>query len=369
MILGEYNPSHYCVFRRTAYSNRVCFLFFCHPGHDPGSTQQKKPFVRQKWILNPSRGLFDKIDTFRYAKDMKQVISLDLGGTSLKGALVDEKGAVGARERESTVDLNKDAMVAAMVGMIKKLQEQAKGEVAGVGVGSPGPLNPFDGVILITPNLPFKEPFLMKEVLEKEIGLKVVVNNDANMAVLGEAWKGAAAGAKNVVLLTLGTGIGGGLILNGELYMGSNGLGAELGHITIAEDGPLCGCGVHGCFEGLASGTAIINKAREEIDKDISEVKEVAGLYKENEAAKKIWEEEGKWLGIAVANYINIFNPEFVILGGAISGAWSLFEKRMMEEVEDRAFSMIADKVQVTVATLGNDAGIVGAARLVFDRR
>ena len=299
---------------------------------------------------------------------MKQAIALDLGGTSLKGALVDAEGNLSAQMHESVAGQDRDQMVATIVETIKKLEGKTD-DVAGVGLGMPGPLDPFNGIVLVTPNLPFKEPFPIKDVLGKETGLDVIVNNDANCAALGEAWGGAGAGAKNIVLLTLGAGIGGGLVLNGELFMGSTGLAGELGHTTVAEDGPVCGCGVRGCFESFANAGAIVAAAQEKIDKEINDTKQVAELALEgNEDAKAIWEEEGKWLGIAVANYINIFNPEFVILGGAISGAWDLFEKRMMEEIEDRAFSMMVEDAQVVAAKLGNDAGILGAARLVFDK-
>lgn len=299
---------------------------------------------------------------------MSHVIALDLGGTSLKGALVDADGAIGAREQVSTVGQDKDKIVATIVAMVKNLQGAA-GDVAGVGLGMPGPLDPFSGVVHVTPNLPFKEPFPMKDVLEKETGLRVLVNNDANLAALGEWWKGAAVGAKNVVMLTLGTGIGGGLIIDGKLFMGSNGFGAELGHITIANDGPPCGCGAtYGCFEALASGTAIIRAAQEEISPKIDNAKQVEELAQQgNEAARAIWEDEGKWLGIAIANYLNIFNPDMVIVGGAIAGAWPLFERRMREEVRSRAFDVMTEHAKIAPAQLGNDAGITGAAKMVYD--
>ena len=299
---------------------------------------------------------------------MLHVIALDLGGTSLKGALVDENGAIGVREQQSTVGADRDGIVRAIVEMVKKLQA-AGGEVAGVGLGMPGPLDPFSGVVHITPNLPFKEPFPMKETLEKETSLRVLVNNDANLAAFGEWLKGAAAGARNAVMLTLGTGIGGGLIIEGKLFMGSGGFGAELGHITIASDGPICGCGaLYGCFEALASGTAIIRAAQEEISPKVDNAEAVAKLAQEgNEVARAIWEDEGKWLGIAIANYLNVFNPDVVIVGGAIAAAWPLFERRMMEEVNARAFAVMREHVKVVPAALGNDAGIIGAARMSWD--
>lgn len=299
---------------------------------------------------------------------MLQVIALDLGGTSLKGALVDENGAIGARDQQSTVGADRDGIVSAIVTMIKKLQGEG-GDIAGVGLGMPGPLDPFSGVVHVTPNLPFKEPFHMREVLEKETGFRVLVNNDANLAALGEWWKGAAAGTRNAVILTLGTGIGGGLIIEEKLFMGSKGFGAELGHITIASDGPACGCGAaYGCFEALASGTAIIRAAQEEVSQKIDNAEAVAKLAQEgNEAARAIWDDEGKWLGIAIANYLNIFNPDVVIIGGAIAGAWSLFEPRMMEEIRGRAFRVMMEHAKITPAALGIDAGIAGAARMVLE--
>lgn len=306
---------------------------------------------------------------FCYATNtMSHVIALDLGGTSLKGALVDENGVIGTRDQQSTVGADRDGIVSAIVTMVKKLQSEGD-EVTGVGLGMPGPLDPFSGVVHVTPNLPFKEPFPMREVLEKETGLRVLVNNDANLAVLGEWWKGAAVGAKNAVMLTLGTGIGGGLIIDEKLFMGSKGFGAELGHITIANDGPPCGCGAaYGCFEALASGTAIIRAAQEEISPKIANAKEVEELAQQgNEAARALWDDEGKWLGVAIANYLNIFNPDVVIVGGAIAAAWPLFERRMLEEIRARAFDVMVEHAKIAPAQLGNDAGITGAAKMVYD--
>ena len=209
----------------------------------------------------------------------------------------------------------------------------------------------------------------MKEVLEKETGLPVLVNNDANVAVLGEAWLGAARGAKNVVLLTLGTGIGGGLIIDGELYMGSNGFGGELGHITLDADGPACGCGGRGCFEALASASAVIRAAQEKIDSSVVDTKRVAEFAAQGDAtAQEIWNEEGRWLGIAIASYLNIFNPEYVVLGGGVAGAWPLFEKSMRAEISSRAFAVMVEHAKIVPAALGNDAGIIGAGKLVWDK-
>ncbi len=299
---------------------------------------------------------------------MPQIIALDLGGTSLKGAVVDDRGVISAREKEATQSKTREEIVAIIAEMVRRLTKHAP-DVRGVGLGMPGPLDPFSGTVLVTPNLPFKEPFPIKEVLEKEIGLSVLMNNDANMAVLGEWWKGAAVGAHNAVMLTIGAGIGGGLILNESLYMGSRGLGAELGHVTIASDGPACGCGVpYGCFEALASGTAIVRAAQEKMGSHIENVKQVEELARKgNEVARVLWAEEGKWLGIAIANYLNIFNPDVVIVGGAIAAAWPLFEQRMREEIQARAFAVMVTHARIVPAQLGNDAGIVGAAKMVWD--
>ena len=292
---------------------------------------------------------------------MKKVIALDLGGTSLKGAVVDEDGGIGIRMEEPTAELSKEDLVSVIVEMLKNLSEE--GDVKMVGMGMPGPLDPFSGTVLVTPNLPFKEPFEMKDVLEKETGLTVHINNDANMAVLGEQWMGAAKGASTVVMLTLGTGIGGGIIIDGKLFMGSRGLGAELGHVTISSDEES-----DGNFERLASASALIKKAQDQIDPQISDALHVEDLAHEgNEIAKKIYEDEGRYLGIAIANYINIFNPEFVILGGGMAKGWDLFEQTMRDEIKKRAFPMIADSAQILPAELGNDAGLLGAAKLALD--
>ncbi len=292
---------------------------------------------------------------------MKKVIALDLGGTSLKGALVDEQGNITMRETAQTAGLDKDSVVSAVIKMIKSFAHE--GDVQSVGMGMPGPLDPHKGIVLVTPNLPFKEPFAMKDHLEKETGLTVSLNNDANMAVLGEQWMGAAKGAHTVVMLTLGTGIGGGLIIDGKLFSGSRGLGAELGHITISSDEAS-----GGNFERLASASALVEKAQNQIDPDISDALAVEDLAHEgNEVAKKIYEDEGRYLGIAIANYINIFNPEYVILGGGMAKGWDLFEQTMREEIRKRAFPMIADSAQILQAELGNDAGLLGAAKLALD--
>lgn len=250
-------------------------------------------------------------------------------------------------------------------------------KLAGVGVGIPGYILMETGVVLGAPNLPEFENYPVRDEIEKRLGAKVILENDANAAVLGEQWMGAGTGVSDVVMLTLGTGIGGGIIMGGQIMRGYLGMAGEIGHTTISPNGYPCGCGNVGCFEKYASATAVSAMARLlNLGHDLSSL-DVYNLAKGgNERARSIFVAVGTALGTGLANLINIFNFPLYLLGGGLTAAWDLFEAPMLEEIRRRSFSYRANSYRtkspgiaaprIERAALGPDAGLFGAARLPF---
>lgn len=299
---------------------------------------------------------------------MHHAIAIDFGGTAIKGAVLSDAGQIQARHQHPTeAAKGADAVLQNIFSVIDTLRAQAPG-VTSVGIGAPAPIQSAAGIGTQFPNLPLPDNFPIRDIVQKHIGLPVVVHNDANAAMIGEAWMGAAKDASSAVMFTLGTGIGGGVIINGKLFDGGFGLGAELGHIRVSLEGPSCGLGVPGCFEMLASAQAVVRMGKERISKDITDSKQVYDLAKSgDERAIAIWREIGMWIGIGVGNYINIFNPQYFIIGGNMAAAWELFEPSMMEEARRRSYPALFSLCTITQAQLGNDAGVYGAARAAFD--
>ncbi len=301
---------------------------------------------------------------------MKYAIAIDLGGTSIKGAVIDQGGEILLQKNILTKsDKGQNQILENIFSLIAELREQkVGGEVVGVGVGVAGPTKHNDGVVLHFPNLSIEDNFPMRDVVAEKTGLPTTIHNDANAAMYGEVWKGAAKNSKTAILLTLGTGIGGGVVVNGEVFDGGCGVGAELGHVRLGLDGPECSLGTPACFEAIASAPRVTWLASEKIDSKIKDSKEVFDLAeKGNQDAIKIWEEVGGWIGIAVGNYLNIFNPEIVLIGGDMSNAWKFFEKKMLEEVKRTSYPQHFGMCKIEKAVLGNSAGVLGMAHAVFE--
>lgn len=310
---------------------------------------------------------------------MRYCFGIDIGGTTVKmglfhfdGTLV-EKWEVETRKENHGENILPD--VAASIQ--KKMEEQNldKEDVLGIGVGIPAPVTEA-GVVQATANLGwgYKE---VKHELETLVGMTVKVRNDANVAALGEMWKGGGLGHKNMIMVTLGTGVGGGIISNGHMVVGGHGAGGEIGHICVNYDETeVCGCGNRGCLEQYASATGIVRLAKKRLAKnddatvlrneEIS-AKTVFDAVKENDTvAIEIAKEFGKYLGFALANVAALTDPEVIVIGGGVSKAGRVLLDYITEAFKERVF-FANEECQFELARLGNDAGIYGAAKLVIE--
>jgi glucokinase len=294
-------------------------------------------------------------------------IGVDLGGTNLRAAAIDSHGKMLNKISGSThLKAGRDAVIADMVDAINKLKVSSPGRrLAGVGIGVPGFILMDKGIIVGSNNLPQFEGFPVRDDIEHRLGTQVILENDANAAALGEKWIGAGKEVNDLVLLTLGTGIGGGIISAGKVLHGHVGMAGELGHMTVVPNGNPCGCGNYGCLEKHASATAIVSMARmlslgENLSSEDVFNMAVAGDQK----AKMIFHTMGSSLGIALATLINIFNFPLYLLSGGVLPAWDQFAPAMLDEVEKRSFTYRNARTTIDKATLGNEAGLFGAAYL-----
>ena len=265
-----------------------------------------------------------------------------------------------------------DATVAEMVRLIQGLTQSiderlGKSGLVGIGIGVPGLIRMETGVIATWAQQPAFAGYPIRDQIERRLGAKVILENDANSAALGEQWIGAGKGIDDLVLLTLGTGIGGGIISGGRILHGSQGMAAELGHITISPNGNPCGCGNQGCVEKHASATAIaamgklMNLGENPTSEDVYNFAEAG-----NDRALAIFRSMGEALGIAIANLVNIFNFPLYLLSGGPIPAWKFFAPSMLAEVERRSATYRSSPTRIEPAKLGNEAGLYGAAYLPF---
>lgn len=297
-------------------------------------------------------------------------IGVDLGGTNLRAAAISRDGKMlGKVAGAVPVNGGRDAVIADMVRSIETLRDGLSGQnLAGVGVGIPGFILLETGVVSASANLPGFENFPVRDAIQTRLGAPVILENDANAAALGEKWMGAGRDTGDLVLLTLGTGIGGGIIVNGRVLHGALGMAGELGHITVSPNGYPCGCGNTGCAEKYASATAVSAMAQLlNLGAGLS-AEEVFQLAKGgNPRAGSIFETVGQALGILLGNLINTFNFPLYLLGGGVSAAWELFEPPMRKELAHRSFIYRSNPPRVERAMLGGDAGLYGAARLPLE--
>ncbi|MGL5152620.1 MAG: ROK family protein [Clostridium sp.] len=307
------------------------------------------------------------------------VVGIDLGGTKISTALADLEGNVisnvtvptNAVEGEEAV-LNR--IFGTVEEVIKKGQVSIE-DVKAIGIGSPGPLDSKKGMIICTPNLPFVN-FDLVTPLKERFNTNVYLDNDANVATIGEFMLGAGKGTQNCVFFTASTGVGGGAIVDGKIYRGSTSNALEIGHITVAPFGPRCNCGNIGCLEAISSGTAIGKRGREAVESKVEtslrkydnitsfEVFEEAKAG--DKVASQIIDEALTYLGIGVANAITIFDPDVVIIGGGVSKAGDIVFEKVREVVNTRCFKSMAEYCKVVPAGLGTDAGVIGAVALAI---
>lgn len=295
-------------------------------------------------------------------------IGLDLGGTNLRAAAIDRSGKVLEKVAGSTAAAGggKAALLEEMASAINRLKTSwGAAELAGIGVGVPGFIRLKDGVITNSNNLPYLENTPIRDEMEQLLGVRVILENDANAAALGEKWMGAGREVDNLVLLTLGTGIGGGIIIGGRVLHGYLGMAGELGHLTVVPDGNPCGCGNQGCLEKHASATAVaamarlLNLGHDLTSEDVYNLA-IAG----NEKAQRIFTIMGEALGVALANLVNTFNFPLYLLSGGPLASWDLFAPPMFEVVRRRSFTFRNSQTRIEQAALGTEAGLYGAAYL-----
>ncbi len=319
-------------------------------------------------------------------------IGVDLGGTNLRIAAVGEQGRVLEKVTTGTaVARGRDAVIAEMCVAIQEVaaRHNAAAALAGIGVGIPGIIDLESGMLRESPNLPGWHDYPVRDEIERRLGSRVLLENDANCAAQGEFWMGAGRGSQDLCMITLGTGVGGGIVLQGRIWHGMTGMAGELGHITVVPDGAPCGCGNRGCVEQYASATAIQRMARERALADGSpelarlandrafSAQDVFALAQQGDrSAQEIFHQVGLMLGVVVAGLVNALNLSMYVIGGGVSGAWDAFAPSMFEEVRKRSFVYVATapgteaasrrRTHITRAQLGSDAGLIGAARVAL---
>lgn len=302
-------------------------------------------------------------------REPSYIIGIDLGGTSVKLALFKRKSKkIISKSTFSTDEFpSKEALFKKLVQSIDRLISDSsllKSSILGVGIGVPGPVDNKAGRVYYFPNIPGWKDVELKKMLESRLKLPVTVDNDTNLMALAELKFGLAKYAKNCLCLTLGTGVGGALILNGSLFRGSTSVAGEFGHVPISLNGPACNCGGRACLERFIGNKRILVKARRIFGKGIS-LEQLSQFAKSGERkAIAIWEELGFYLGVALSGFINVLNPELIIIGGGLSGAGECLFKKVRATVASRAMKPHSKAVKILKASLGPDAGLIGAGVL-----
>ncbi|MBA3497091.1 MAG: ROK family protein [Gemmatimonadales bacterium] len=320
---------------------------------------------------------------------MRYVLGVDIGGTNLVVGTVAEDGSelVAAASEPTQSEAGAADVLDRLVGLaeraIAETRRQRPGaEILGVGVGAPGPLDTRLGVVLLTPNLGWVN-LPLRQIIRDRLGLPAALDNDANCAVLGEWWVGAARGARNAIGITIGTGIGGGLILNGALYHGASDVAGEIGHTTIDTEGRRCKCGNYGCLEAYASGPNIALRALEEIEAgavsrlpalvrgDLSMIT-AQTVYQAaadgDDLALEVVNDTAKFLGVGIGNLLNVFNPEVVVVCGGVTLAGDHLFVPLQREVARRAFKPAVAACRIVPGALEGTAGVYGAAKVFLDQ-
>ena len=309
-------------------------------------------------------------------------VGIDIGGMTIKGGIVDEKGNILARKVVVTSPGKEDLLIVQdIANLIEDLVKDCKDEIEGIGIGCPGSIYDEKGIVRYSCNINFRNTPMARMIAEKTQIKNVKLSNDANCAALGETMFGAGNGAKNSVMVTLGTGVGTGIVADGKLITGNRSAGAEGGHIQINLGGAVCGCGKKGCYEAYASATALMNQIQTACEKHPDSL--LAKKVKEDGNSGKIvfdCAKEGdkvaiavvkryiKYVGVGLVNYANIFAPEVIIIGGGISNQGDNIIKPLQRYVSRNKYGAeYTPKVKVVAATLKNDAGIIGAAALCIN--
>ncbi|MGI8669596.1 MAG: ROK family protein [Aridibacter sp.] len=309
----------------------------------------------------------------------KIVLASDLGGTNLRMAAVADDGEILSRVKYGTPQSeNPHNIIEAIVKAAEECRAKLKDyEVAAIAAAVPGTINCEKGLINKSPNLPALDGFEMVAALEDNLNMKAVLENDANAAAVGESWMGVSKDFDNSIMITLGTGVGGGIIIDGKILRGIDGTAGEIGHINVEPKGYPCGCGSFGCVEQYASATAIVRIAKEIMtEKPFSQIEEFEDFTSEDiyeiakngsGLAKEVFRQQGFYLGIMLAGLINTLNPQAIVIGGGASAGWDLFVEPLREQIKIRSYNEPATRAKLMQAKLGDDAGILGVAKLGFE--
>ncbi len=310
------------------------------------------------------------------------VLAVDLGGTQIRAALCAPAGQILRRVARPTKA--HDGLDVVLDRLCRTIAEALEGtpteQVAAIGIGAPGPLNPATGILMHAPNLPGWDNVPLRTLISQHFGLPAYLGNDANLAALAEHTYGAGRGVRDMIYLTISTGIGSGIIVDGRLLLGANGVAAEAGHMIVKPNGPLCGCGNRGCLEQMAAGPAIARDVITRIEKgekskiinkmvegDLTKV-DTRVLNEAAHAGDKLainaFARAGRYLGIGIVNLLHLFNPRTVVLGGSVTKAGALLFDPMNETIRMLAGSFYLDGLAIAPAALGDDVGLLGAVAL-----
>lgn len=314
---------------------------------------------------------------------MAYFLGIDVGGTEIKSALIDEKGGI---FENPNVLSGKDLSVTSFVAAVKDILSMSSHKhsikpekIERIGIGLPGCVNYYEGVVHSMPNINGWKDVPLKNIIESATNAETVIDNDVHMMAIGEFVRGSAKGSTNAVCITLGTGVGGGVIINKHLYRGTSMSAGELGHITVEKEGPLCGCGNRGCLERYVGNKYLVEHAVSNIERGqktiISTLAEQSSeritpkiiaeaAQKGDKFALSIWERAGEYIGIVLAGVVNFINPEVIVIGGGLANAGSLLLDPIIKTVEMRSLPVSLSKVKITTALLNNLSGSIGAALL-----
>lgn len=299
----------------------------------------------------------------------KFIAGIDLGGTNLKAALLDQGYRISDKRVLTTRRFaKKNDLILAITGAIDALisdNNLARQDMLGAGLGLPGPVDASRGIVHFFPNIPGWKEVRLKSILEKKLGAPVFIDNDAKLMCLAEHKLGAAKGRTNAICVTLGTGVGGGIIINGKLYRGSNNAAGEIGHIPINESGPGCNCGGYACLESYIGNNRVLGEARRVFGRNMTLEKLSYLAAKGNKKAGAIWLRFAERLSAALVGAVNLLNPDCIVIGGGVAEAGKVLFANVRKIISSRAMSVQARQVKIFKAKLGNDAGLIGAAILV----
>jgi glucokinase len=309
------------------------------------------------------------------------ILGVDLGGTKILTAVVNSQGKMLSRDHSITpAQKGHKAVIQSILESVHRALGRADVAISDlivIGVGAPGLLNPETGILFTSPNLPGWRDVPLRDIIQEKLGKKTFLINDANAAALGEFYFGAARGARNFIYITISTGIGGGIVIDGKIYSGAIGAAGEVGHMIVDDDGPICNCGNRGCWETLASGTALAREARHRIEEGVrtsileyadGDVEKVTAQVIHSAArhgdslAKELIGRTGYYVGVGLANLVNIFNPELIVIGGGLSSIGDMLLKPAFKTAGERAYKEAFQAVRFASAELGRNSGVLGAA-------